>query len=838
MNRKTTIGLVLALAIVLAALWWAQSPADKTENAMIDAGPKALIEPPLGDLAGFEVKVGDEPALVFEKANDRWRMKAPVEWPGDSSTVDADANRIKDLKYVQAYAKNDPDRPTDQMTSLAAPRRIVKLMDKEGRSCVVKVGARQALSTKTYVQREGDEAICLVEADLNSEMRRGLSDYRGKRVAEFDQANAVKIEVTGERRYTLVKGAGGWMVDSPVKGRADASKVSSLLRSLSSLTAKKFVDDAPASFRPFGLEPPKLTVVVTTEKKIEKPKATTEPASAPAEPEYETQTQTVSVALGGAAADDVFAKLGDESKRTVFQVAESAVDQVAPPLGDLRDKKVAAMEPRRVQRVVLAAEGDEVELTKAGARWQIAAGTGLGQGAAAEYAAVDELLSAIKNLTATGFEETELPTQGFDKPRAEIELTLEGQLEPTRLTVGGLTASKTGVYIRNNTEGFVAVVGAADADRLVAKPLSFLSRELLRFPSARASRIRFVKQGSEASEVAREDGVWAFKAPIEGPAETTAVNNILSDLSNLRGRRVVGRAAEAAAFGLDHPAVRAVVTVDAPPRPKPASQPASSQADGPTPPSSGETATKPAVEGAAEPTGRAGAEDAAKPVGTPEAEAKPTNQLAEAAPSSQPAEAAPSSQPVEKQAEPEPPPEPPTIHAILVGRHGDTVCAMVEGGSTICEVDAKVLEDLEAELLDTKVTTFDPTNAVRVSFEGATGFAFEKAGVDWTLVGEPSFQTKAAAVTQLLDALRDLKAGRYVRYKEAVLSEFGLDAPAVTLRVESQAGDALELRISAAGPQDGGRYAFVSTMPGRVFVVKAEDVAKFTKQVQDFHQGA
>jgi len=829
MNRRTTIGLVLVLAIVLAALWWAQSPADKTENAMIDAGPKALIEPPLGDLAGFEVKVGDEPALVFEKANDKWRMKAPVEWPGDSSTVDADANKIKNLKYVQAYAKDDPDRPTDQMTSLAAPRRIVKLTDKEGRSCVVKVGARQALSTKTYVQREGDEAICLVEADLNSEMRRGLSDYRGKRVAEFDQANAVRIEVTGERRYTLVKGAGGWMVDSPVKGRADASKVSGLLRSLSSLTAKKFVDDAPASLRPFGLEPPKLTVVATTEKKIEKPKTTTEPASAPAEPEYETQTQTVSVALGGAAADDVFAKLGDESKRTVFQVAESTVDQVAPPLGDLRDKKVAAIEPRRVQRVVLAAEGDEVELTKAGARWQIAVGTGLEQGAAAEYAAVDELLSAIKNLTATGFEETELPTQGFDKPRAEIELTLEGQLEPTRLTVGWFTASKTGVYIRNNTEGFVAVVGSAEADRLVVKPLSFLSRELLRFPIARASRIRFVKQGSEASEVAREDGIWAFKAPIEGPAETTAVNNILSDLSNLRGRRVVGRAAEAAAFGLDHPAVRAVVTVDAPPRPKPASQPASSQAAGPTPPSSSEVATTPAAEEAAEPTGQAESEGAAKPTGTPEAEA---------ATSSQPTEAAPSSQPVEKQPEPEPPPEPPTIHTILVGRHGDVVCAMVEGGSTICEIDAKVLEDLEAELLDTKVTTFDPADAVRVSFEGPTGFAFEKTGADWKLVGEPSFQTKAAAVTQLLDALRDLKARRYVRYKEAVLSEFGLDAPAVTLRVEFQAGDALELRISATGPQDGGRYVSVSTMLGRVFVVKAEDVAKFTKQVQDFHQGA
>ncbi len=98
-----------------------------------------------------------------------------------------------------------------------------------------------------------------------------------------------------------------------------------------------------------------------------------------------------------------------------------------------------------------------------------------------------------------------------------------------------------------------------------------------------------------------------------------------------------------------------------------------------------------------------------------------------------------------------------------------------------------------------------------------------------------------------------MRATHFVRYAGAQPAEFGLDAPAVALTIQS-GGEApvtlsvsasgpddggryaSALSVSASGPDDGGRYASVSTASDRVFVIKSEDVDKIAKQVTDFRR--
>jgi hypothetical protein len=772
MNPKTTIGLVVALVIAAIGVWWARSSSTQKGTIRPRAGPVALFDPALGELAGFEVKAGDSPALVFAMEDGKWRMTAPISGPTEHYTVSGDARKISSLQYVKAYAPGDPERPTSDMTSLDSPSRIVKLTDEDGKSSVVKIGARQTLSNKTYVQKEGDETVYLVEGDLNKDLRRGVSDYRGKRVAEFSQSDAVRIEVAGQRQYTLVKSDGKWTIESPIKGRADAGQVRSLLSSLSGTRVEAFVDDAPKGLRPYGLETPRLKVAVTTETRKEKPPPPP-PASAPAEPEYEIKTRMIRLAFGGTADDKVFAKMDEASSPTVFQVNEGVVERITPVLDDLRDKKITTINTKRAQKVVVSSASETVELVKSGGRWEIAGGGEGTPAIEAEFGAVDDLLKAVRDLKAIGFEAEERPAQGWAAPRATIEVTAEGQLEPARLVIGGLTPSKTGAYVRNEREGFIAVVKAESAEALVVTPLSFLSRELLKFAQARASKIELTRQG-RSCVVSRADREWKFVSPVEGPAESGRVNDILSDLSNLRGRRVVGRPAEASKFGLSLPsAVKTVVTVDAPPQPK--KTPTTQPAEGPPVP----------------------AEEAEEPSG------------------------------------------PPTVYTVVVARHGDKVYAMIEGGATICEADGKVLDNLEAELFDTRVATIDPSAARRLSFGGPGGFTLEKKGDRWLLAGETSFAADASKITNVFEAIRDLRAERFVRYEGANPAEFGLDEPAVVLTAQTDEaeGVAVTIRVSATGPADGGRYAAVSSAQGRVFVIKSEDVEKLAKQVKDFQSG-
>jgi hypothetical protein len=783
MNAKTTIALVIALVLALVGVWWAQSSKTEKKRAPEAAEAKKLLDPALGELRGFEIKTGSEPALVFEMRDKKWRMTAPLDWPADDASVNGDATRIKDLTYVQAYPKSDPDRPSNEQTSLENPLKIVKLTDTDGKSYVVKIGARQALSKKTYVQREGSDTIYLVDGDLAADMRKGLSEYRGKRVAEFNPADAVRVEVTGDRQYTLVKSDGRWMVEGPVKGRADAAKISGMLKALSGLSVQKFVDDAPKSLRPYGLETPRFRVAVTTETKTPKP-APAQPTSAPAVPEFDVKTQTIRIAMGGIVEKEIFARLDDDGKPAVFALAEDSVNQSVPVLDELREKKVTNVQTNRVQQITVNSGGDSVRLTKADNQWQMTSPAGGETAVPAEFAAVDDFLKALRDLTATGFEPTELPTFGFGSPRAVIELMLEGQLESEHLVVGGLTPSKTGAYVRNEREGFIAVVKVEAANALIVGPSSFMNRQLLTFVSPMAAKIELAR-GGQKCDMAREQGEWRLISPIQGQAEATAVNNILTDLANLRGRQVVALAADAAKYGLDAPAAIARITVVPPPtRIKKAT-------------------TQPVAEATATPPGEAASQPAMQPADEFEIV-----------------------------------PQPPVVHAVLVSRHEGKVYAMVEGGATICEVDAKVLDDLEAEPFDTKFTTLNVTEAQRLALAGATSLEFEKSGKDWLLAGEPSFQTDAAQITNVLNALRDLKAKRYAKYSGANLPEFGLDKPAIRVTAETEGGQAVTLSISATGPQASERYASSSAAPDRVFVITAEDAAKFTKQVQDFRKGS
>jgi hypothetical protein len=506
MNAKTTIALVIALAIAVVGLWWAQSSKVEQKPSPESAEAKKLLDPPLGELRGFEIKTGAEPALVFELRDGKWWMTAPADWPGDDAIVNGEAAKIKDLKYLKAYAKSDSERPGNDQTSLENPPRIVKLTDKDGKSYVIKIGACQALSKRTYVQREGSDTIYLVDGDMAADLKKGLAEYRSKRIAEFNQADAARIDVTGDRQYTLVKTEGKWTVDAPVKGRADAAKVGNMLRALSGLSLQKFVEDAPKSLRPYGLETPRFRVSVTVETKTPKPPAS-QPASAPAAPEFDVKTKTIRVAFGGAVEKEVFARLDDNGKPAVFTLTEDSTNQAVPVLDELRDKKVSTVQTGRVQRITVISGGDAVQLAKVNGMWQMTSGTTGEAPSPADFAAVDDFLKALRDLTATGFEPTELPTFGFAAPRATIELMLEGQLEPERLVVGGLTPSKTGAYIRNEREGFVAVVKAESGDALAVRSTSFMNRELMKFSAGMASKIDLTR-GGERYEVTREQGEW------------------------------------------------------------------------------------------------------------------------------------------------------------------------------------------------------------------------------------------------------------------------------------------------------------------------------------------
>jgi hypothetical protein len=573
MNPRTTVGLSIALIVALIGVWWAQSTSTPPEKK--SDKQNALFDPALGDLAEFElVQSGGAGTLKFAMQDTKWRIVEPVSGPSEHFVVNGAAVRLKDLKFARSYPAGHSDRPSDDLTLLKSPPFVAKLTDKSGKSAVVKIGARQSLSRMTYVQRDADETVYLVDADLNAELKKDFVDWRGKALAEFTPEEAVRVEVSGGRQYTLVKNDQGWLLDAPAKSSVDQSAVSNLLRAASSLTALRFVDDHPKTLRPYGLESPQLVMVVHAEKKVPKP-APPPPATAPAEPEFEVTKRIIRLAFGGPADSNVFASVGNPPDAPVIQIGDSVFKQLNVPPSDLRDKVIAFFPYSRAERVEISAGGENTLLTKKDGHWLVSEGAA-GVARPAEFAAVDDMLKTIRDMKALGFEDAESPAQALSSPRATIRLTAEAEPKSLTLQLGGATPSGTGAYLKNLRDDFVAVVARDVAEKLLYRPMTFLSRDLSTFASDRASRIQLDFDGWSCA-AQKQSGLWRFVSPVNGMAESAAITNILTDLSKLRGRQVVGSASEAPKFGMKRPDVLATVTVDAAPKP-PTSQPTSQTA--------------------------------------------------------------------------------------------------------------------------------------------------------------------------------------------------------------------------------------------------------------------
>jgi hypothetical protein len=182
-----------------------------------------------------------------------------------------------------------------------------------------------------------------------------------------------------------------------------------------------------------------------------------------------------------------------------------------------------------------------------------------------------------------------------------------------------------------------------------------------------------------------------------------------------------------------------------------------------------------------------------------------------------------------------PDPEPVTYSVSLSERDGK-VYAMRGAGFTICEVDAKVLNDLKAEFLETVVFKFEPSQAIGLGVQGDATFRFTKEGDDWVLAGEASFPSDANKIREYMTELKNLRLNRYAAYQNADMAQFGLAEPMLRIGITKQDGTEQTLMLSAKGPEDGGSYAAISTQPDRVFVLKPDVVTKLRKAVADFRK--
>lgn len=601
MNFKTTI----ALAIVAAALGIAYfvvsrtpAPTEDDTTPKPSAPPtKSVFEPRIeaADVVAIQLDRTGKPTLKFTRTGNKDANGQLEPWTfadnggaTESYMVDGFVYLITGLQSTRSFAPGSAGNPSAADAGLEPPRAVLTATTRDGKTHTLQMGAKLPLSNDTYVRVAGAETIHVTARSFDEELKKSPNDYRAKslfRIAR-NQASHVVAAIAEGRRFDFSKSSSDdWVMNEPAKGYAEKDAIRALVNALANVRVDEYVDDAPTSLAALGLDPPQLTLSVTTEEK--KPLPATQPAeSQPAEPQFETIAKTHTLLVGGYA--DIaqtkrYVKLPDAT--WVASATKETIDPLIPDLAKLRDKRVTRVKTAAATRVELTSGGATAVLTKAGESW-----AGEGDLSDLDRETVLGMLLAFEDLRAIEFidEKTDDPRYGLASPRATIRVTVAGVVEPVTLHIGGPTSSGLNTYVQVAGQSSVMVVSTEQASRLALSPMALRSRAIV---TARPDEIRAITLVRPSGTVElKQDGGWKLVSPAGAPVDPAAIRDLTNDLARLRGKSVVARDADAE-YGLAEPLLRVRFTLyqsaePAASQPEAASQPgaASAPADGPPAP--------------------------------------------------------------------------------------------------------------------------------------------------------------------------------------------------------------------------------------------------------------
>jgi len=797
MSYKTTIGLAVALVVVVGGLWIAKGYRAKQEAESKTASPsvvqddptaRPLLSEPIGDPVRIELEMKGQARCVFvsqpadEGARGGWKMIEPVEAAVQDWPVRNLAATFAELKYSVKYEPGQEGAVTPDAAGLNPPRAAITLIDDQDKSARIRVGD-DAGPRNAYVQMGDAPDVYLVQASLRNVLKENARDYRDLRLVNFVPDKCVRLEIehhpAGEPAvaYALVKRGTDWVFEAPFDAVAVGTKVRSVLAAVGRLSAVSWVASEGQPPAAFGLDAPELIVRATVEETVEPPAA--EPTTQPAAPDVKTTVHEVRVsAMGPLGQDDRrYVQLAGDT--AVATLARNTVDTLVPNVAEWREMRVTSADVMRAERIDLTAGGATGQIQREAALWRFA------DGMPADAKEVTQLLNSVRELKAQSF----VPaadadaSAALDRPEARLVLTLPGDAGTETIDVGGFADPRTKRlrYVRAGSGNEIAKVLQENVEPLLRSPTEYRDRQLFDFTTGQLERVVLDRTnpatGQPAECVLEQKGdAWLMVAPVEGDTNTAAVQKLASILASLRAVEVLPAETDPAGVGLEPPDI----TVTLPRQP-------------------------------------------------PE-----IMKLVQVEPQTQPAEGQEPPPPTFRQESVLPEKE---EYKLLVSRHDGKVYGKRFDAPAVYVLDPTVHDALTAELRARNLFDFESAAVRRVTVQGPDGEDGFIRDDGWRYAAEPDIPVDAKKVDNYVVQLADLKAERFVAFGVAPddLSRYGLDNPQwrVTVQVDDEEQTLLVSPAVCDKVPGQLQYAMMDGVD-EVFLVSPNTIQRFRIALSEF----
>ena len=359
-------------------------------------------------------------------------------------------------------------------------------------------------------------------------------------VFDFVSDDIVSLSVTAENGdHTVIeKDNDRWRLVEPFAGNVDVTKVVALSSGLASLEIQRLVaepDDNP-DLGLFGLDMPLITVGVET-----------------------ISDSNLQLLIGERTptGNDLYATVADSNR--VFLISGFLDTTFNQTTFDLRNKSILDITSNQVDSLEITGPTETIRLQKDQNQWSLVspitarADTGVADGVVGRLTTGQ--MASVEVESADN-----LKPYGLEQPRLSITVGL-GDSAATLLI--GETTSTGNAYARDASRGLVFTIDGSIATELEQGVDEYRQRNLFDFRPFNASTLELDHLGEqwtfERTETTDEGeaGAWRRTSPDIGEVETSAMDDLLAKLSNLRAESFVSSRDDT---GLDAPIATVEVT--------------------------------------------------------------------------------------------------------------------------------------------------------------------------------------------------------------------------------------------------------------------------------------
>jgi hypothetical protein len=534
MSRGRTILVLLILAAGLGGFFYydTYSLAPRREKAESAKGRIWTVEPK--DVERVTVARKGETIRLQRTADGSWEMLEPIKTRGDRGAVDDMVTGLATARMDREIDAN-PAKPAD--FGLDPPEAEVKL-EVKGRAepLVLRVGSKNPTGVWVYAREGGKPAVITLSESIARDATRPLADFRDRTVIAFDRRNVsgIDLDVNGDQIGVVADEPGKWRIVKPRALRADNDLIAEFLDKLEGAKAVEFVDDAPKSLQPYGLDKPsKVTVWVGRDK--------------------DRAARTLLVGRPVPEKKGVYVKR--EGEPGVILTAEAVWTTFPKTVAALRDKMVVSYAADKLAKVEIIHGRETLGLEKEGTGWKITAPETL----RADSGPVTQLLWKIRDLQALGFLSegaAEVP-RFLSKPEVIVRVWETGAKEPKTLLLQSSNERRGG-----QPAALAAVQGQGPVVLVEGKALTELTpsvaqlRDRTVFPTFDLGDVKRARvSGGDKPLIVEKSGEtdWKQVEPARGATKDGRVANVLLALKSLKWKEIASKGGDDAKFGLDKP---------------------------------------------------------------------------------------------------------------------------------------------------------------------------------------------------------------------------------------------------------------------------------------------